>query len=57
MQVIFLTSLSRRLEIGPDSVKGLEGGSLWEIKPGELSSLIERWEHERRLAVQDVTQV
>lgn len=57
MQVTFLTSRSRKLEIGYDSVKGLEGRSLWEIKPGELSSLIERWEHERRLSVQDVTQV
>ena len=42
MQATFSTSRSRKLEIGPNSVKGLEGRSLCEITPGELSSLIER---------------
>ena len=33
-------------DLGPNSVKGSEGGSLCEMTPGELSSLIKRSEDE-----------
>ena len=41
------TALELAGDIGPNSGKGTEGGSLCEMTPGELSSLIDRWEDER----------
>ena len=44
-------------DLGPNSVKGSEGGSLCEMTPGELSSLIKRWEDERITITKDITPV
>ena len=44
-------------DLGPNSVKGSEGGSLCEMTPGELSRLIDRWEDERISMTKDITPV
>ena len=42
------------LDLGPNSGKGSEEGSLCEMTPVELSSLFERWEDERISITKDV---
>ena len=51
------TALELAGDLGPNSVKRIEGGSLCEMTPVELSSLIERWEDERILITKDITPV
>ena len=42
-------------ELGPNSGNGSEGGSLCEMTPGELSSLIDRWEDKSISMTKDIT--
>ena len=51
------TALELAGDLGPNSVKGSEGGSLCEMTPGELSNLIKRWEYERITITKDITPV
>lgn len=48
------TALELALDLGPNSGKGSEEGSLCEMTPVELSSLFERWEDERISITKDV---
>ena len=48
------TALELALDLGPNSSKGSEEGSLCEMTPVELSSLFERWEDERISITKDV---
>ena len=48
------TTLELAGDLGPNSGNGSEGGSLCEMTPGELSSLIDRWEDERISITKDV---
>ena len=48
------TALELAGDLGPNSGNGSGGGSLCEMTPGELSSLIERWEGERISMTKDV---
>ena len=41
------TALEFALDLGPNSGKGSEEGSLCEMTPVQLSSLFERWGNER----------
>ena len=51
------TALELAGDLGPSSGNGSEAGYLCEMTPGELSSLIDRWEDERMLMSKDVTPV
>ena len=51
------TALELAGDLGPNSGNGPEQGSLCEMTPVELSSLIERWEDERILITKDITPV
>ena len=51
------TALELAGDLGPNSVNGSEGGSLCEMTPGELSSLIKRWEDECISTTKDITPV
>ena len=51
------TALELAGDLGPNSGNGSEGGSLCEMTPGELSSLIDRWEDERLSMSKEVTPV
>jgi len=51
------TALELAGDLGPNSDNGPEQGSLCEMTPVELSSLIERWEDERILITKDITPV
>ena len=51
------TALELAGDLGTNSVNGSEGGSLFEMTPGELSRLIERWEDERTSMTKDITPV
>ena len=51
------TELELAGDLGPNSGNGPEQGSLCEMTPVELSSLIERWEDERILITKDITPV
>ena len=52
-----ITALELAGDLGPNSGNGPEQGSLCEMTPVELSSLIERWEDERILITKDITPV
>ena len=49
------TALELAWDLGPNSGNGSDGGSLCEMTPAELSSLIDRWEDERKSMVKDIT--
>ena len=51
------TALELAGDLGPNSGNGPEQGSLCEMTPVELSSLIERWEGERILITKNITPV
>ena len=51
------TALELAGDLGPNSCNVSEGGSLCEMTPGELSSLIDRWEDERLSMSKEVTPV
>ena len=51
------TALELAGDLGPNSDNGPEQGSLCEMTPVELSSLIERWEGERILITKNITPV
>ena len=51
------TALELAGDLGPNSGNGPEQGSLCEMTPVELSSLIERWEDERILITKNITPV
>ena len=48
------TALELALDLGPNSGKGSEEGSLCEMTPVEVSSLFESWEDERISITKDV---
>ena len=49
------TALELAGDLGPNSGNGSEEGSLCEMTPGELSTLIESWEDERVSMTKDIT--
>jgi len=51
------TALELAGDLGPNSGNGTEQGYLCEMPPGELSSLIERWEDERISMTKDIAPV